>query len=90
LGRLIGDNRGVNGRARHERTHLRTQTNDADRNEVVAFDCAGDGRLTPLGRTRQAAAAPGSRTLASQSSVILSTIDEFEGVLATVAGLAAS
>ena len=46
----------------NERVYV--QTNDAERNEVVAFDRVGDGRLDSIG--------------------------EFEGVPATVAGLAAS
>ena len=38
------------------------QTNDADRNEIIAFERRADGGLTPLGALRRAVAAPESRT----------------------------
>src|SRR5947208_17000559 len=47
------------------------QTNDAERNEVVAFDRAGDGRLTLLGRYETGGRGTGKPHLASQSSVVL-------------------
>ena len=54
----------------NERVYV--QTNDAERNEIVAFDRAGDGRLTPLGRYETGGRGTGVPHLASQSSVVLS------------------
>jgi 6-phosphogluconolactonase len=54
----------------NERVYV--QTNDAVRNEVVAFDRAGDGRLTPLGTYETGGRGTGKPHLASQSSVVLS------------------
>ena len=54
----------------NERVYV--QTNDAERNEVIAFDRAGDGRLTPLGRYETGGRGTGKPHLASQSSVVLS------------------
>src|SRR2546429_7164528 len=48
------------------------QTNDAERNEVVASDREGDGRLTPLGRYETGGRGTGKPHLASQRSVVLS------------------
>ena len=48
------------------------QTNDADRNEVIAFERSGDGRLTQLGRYETGGRGTGEPHLASQSSVVLS------------------
>jgi 6-phosphogluconolactonase (cycloisomerase 2 family) len=54
----------------NERVYV--QTNDAERNEVAAFDRAGDGRLTPLGKYETGGRGTGVPHLASQSSVVLS------------------
>jgi 6-phosphogluconolactonase len=48
------------------------QTNDAERNEVIAFDRSNDGRLKPLGRYATGGRGTGKPHLASQSSVALS------------------
>jgi 6-phosphogluconolactonase len=48
------------------------QSNDVQRNEVIAFDRAGDGRLTLLGRYDTGGRGTGKPHLASQSSVVLS------------------
>jgi 6-phosphogluconolactonase len=48
------------------------QTNDAQRNEVIAFDRAGDGRLSRLGSYDTGGRGTGKPHLASQSSVVLS------------------
>ena len=47
------------------------QTNDAERNEVVAFDRAADGRLSSLGRFETGGRGSGKPHLASQSSLAL-------------------
>jgi len=49
-----------------------TQTNDAERNEVVAFRRAADGSLSPLGRYKTGGKGSGKPHLPSQSSVVLS------------------
>ena len=54
----------------NERVYV--QTNDAERNEVVAFDRAGDGRLSQLGSYDTGGRGTGKPHLASQSSVVLS------------------
>jgi 6-phosphogluconolactonase len=54
----------------NERVYV--QTNDAERNEVIAFDRDGDGRLSPLGRYETGGRGTGKPHLASQSSVVLS------------------
>jgi 6-phosphogluconolactonase len=48
------------------------QTNDAERNEVIAFDRSGDGQLQQLGRYETGGRGTGKPHLASQSSVVLS------------------
>jgi 6-phosphogluconolactonase (cycloisomerase 2 family) len=48
-----------------------TQTNDAGRNEVVAFDRAADGSISALGRFDTGGRGSGKPHLASQSSVAL-------------------
>jgi 6-phosphogluconolactonase len=48
------------------------QTNDAERNEIIAFDRSGDGRLSPLGRYDTGGRGTGKPHLASQGSVVLS------------------
>jgi 6-phosphogluconolactonase len=48
------------------------QTNDAERNEVVAFNRAADGGLTAIGRFDTGGRGSGTPHLASQSSVALS------------------
>jgi len=48
------------------------QTNDAERNEVIAFDRSDDGRLEPLGRYETGGRGTGVPHLASQSSLALS------------------
>jgi 6-phosphogluconolactonase len=47
------------------------QTNDADRNEIVAFDRAPDGAIEPIGRFDTGGRGTGVPHLASQSSVAL-------------------
>ena len=54
----------------NERVYV--QTNDAERNEVIAFDRSGDGRLSLLGRYETGGRGTGKPHLASQSSVVLS------------------
>jgi 6-phosphogluconolactonase len=48
------------------------QTNDAERNEVIAYGRSGDGRLSPLGTYETGGRGTGKPHLASQSSVVLS------------------
>src|SRR6266516_4898040 len=48
------------------------QTNDGERNEVIAFDRSEDGRLEPLGSFDTGGRGTGKPHLASQSSVVLS------------------
>jgi 6-phosphogluconolactonase len=48
------------------------QTNDAERNEIVAFSRSDEGRLEPLGRFDTGGRGTGQPHLASQSSVALS------------------
>jgi 6-phosphogluconolactonase len=48
------------------------QTNDAERNEVIAFDRSDDGRLESLGRFETGGRGTGRPHLASQSSIVLS------------------
>jgi 6-phosphogluconolactonase len=47
------------------------QTNDAEGNEVVAFDRGADGKLTTIGRFGTGARGSGTPHLASQSSLVL-------------------
>ncbi len=47
------------------------QTNDAERNEIVAFDRAADGKLKPLGRFDTGGRGTGQPHLPSQSSIVL-------------------
>src|SRR6266516_2951844 len=54
----------------NERVYV--QTNDAERNEVIAFDRSGDGRLSPLGRYDTGGRGTGKPHLASQGSIALS------------------
>jgi 6-phosphogluconolactonase len=54
----------------NERVYV--QTNDAERNEVIAFDRSADGRLSPLGTFDTGGRGTGKPHLASQSSVVLS------------------
>jgi 6-phosphogluconolactonase len=58
------------------------QTNDAERNEVVAFERDGEGRLTQLGRFETGGRGSGVPHLASQSSLAL----DGENLLVTNAG----
>ncbi len=60
------------------------QTNDAERNEAIAFDRSDDGRLQPLGRYETGGRGTGKPHLASQSSVALS--DDGSHLLVTNAG----
>lgn len=60
------------------------QTNDADRNEVLAFERADDGALAPLGAVATGGRGTGTRHLASQSSVALR--DDGRHVLVTNTG----
>jgi 6-phosphogluconolactonase len=60
------------------------QTNDADKNEVIAFGCSADGRLEPLGRYETGGRGTGKPHLASQRSVVLS--DDGAWLLVTNAG----
>ena len=48
------------------------QTNDAERNEVIAFDRSDDGKLESIGRFETGGRGTGKPHLASQSSVALS------------------
>ena len=48
------------------------QTNDAERNEVVAFDRSADGKLSAIGRFETGGRGSGTPHLASQSSVVVS------------------
>jgi 6-phosphogluconolactonase (cycloisomerase 2 family) len=48
------------------------QTNDAERNEIVAFDRAADGSLSALGRFATGGRGSGTPHLASQSSIVVS------------------
>ena len=72
------------------------QTNDADRNEVVAFDRAPDGAIEPIGRLDTGGQGTGVPHLASQRSVALNgdgsliPVGDADGQPETVAGLAAS
>ena len=47
------------------------QTNDAERNEVVAFDRAADGSISALGRFETGGRGSGVPHLASQSALAL-------------------
>jgi 6-phosphogluconolactonase (cycloisomerase 2 family) len=58
------------------------QTNDAERNEVVAFERGGGGELTQLGRFETGGRGSGTPHLASQSSLAL----DGEHLLVTNAG----
>jgi 6-phosphogluconolactonase len=60
------------------------QTNDADKNEVIAYDRSGDGRLDQLGRFETGGRGTGVPHLASASSVVLS--DDGAWLLVTNAG----
>ncbi len=60
------------------------QTNDADKNEVIAYDRSADGRLDPLGRFETGGRGTGVPHLASQSSIVLS--DDGAWLLVTNAG----
>ena len=72
------------------------QTNDADRNEVVAFDRAPEGAIEPIGRFDTGGQGTGVPHLASQTSVALNDdgsltpVGDADGLPETVAGLAAS
>ena len=48
------------------------QTNDATKNEVLAFERGADGRLAPLGRFATGGRGTGKPHLPSQSSIVLS------------------
>jgi 6-phosphogluconolactonase len=48
------------------------QSNDAEKNEVIAFDRSAEGRLEPLDRYETGGRGTGEPHLASQSSVVLS------------------
>jgi 6-phosphogluconolactonase len=48
------------------------QTNDAERNEVIAFDRDADGKLTAIGHFDTGGRGSGTPHLASQSSVVVS------------------
>ena len=54
----------------NERVYV--QTNDAERNEVIAFDRSGDGELSLLGKYETGGRGTGVPHLASQRSVVLS------------------
>jgi 6-phosphogluconolactonase len=60
------------------------QTNDAERNEIIAFDRSDDGRLEPLGRYETGGRGTGAPHLPSQSSVVLS--DDGDWLLVANAG----
>jgi 3-carboxymuconate cyclase len=48
------------------------QTNDAERNEVVAFDRGADGKLTAIGHFDTGGKGSGTPHLASQCSIVVS------------------
>jgi 6-phosphogluconolactonase (cycloisomerase 2 family) len=50
---------------------LYTQTNEPERNRVLAFERAGDGTLTPMGAYETGGAGDGKPHLTSQGSVVL-------------------
>ena len=54
----------------NERVYV--QTNDAEKNEIIAYDRSGDGRLDPIGRYETGGRGTGVPHLASQSSIVLS------------------
>lgn len=54
----------------NERVYV--QTNDADQNEIVAFDRSADGKLDQLGTYETGGRGTGVPHLASQSSIVLS------------------
>ena len=60
------------------------QTNDADTNEVIAYDRSDDGRLDQLGRFETGGRGTGVPHLASQNSIVLS--DDGAWLLVTNAG----
>src|SRR5690348_18503529 len=64
------DNR--RGRLEGTMDQIYVQTNDAERNAVVAFDRGDDGRLTAVGRFETGGRGSGTPHLASQSSVVVS------------------
>jgi 6-phosphogluconolactonase len=66
----------------NERVYV--QTNDAERNEVIAFDRSADGRLSLLGTYETGGRGTGKPHLASQSSIVLS--DDGAWLLVTNAG----
>src|SRR3954463_3570807 len=66
----MGDNRVGSLEGTMDRIYV--QTNDAERNEVVAFDRDADGGLTAIGRFDTGGRGSGTPHLASQSSVALS------------------
>src|SRR3954452_2796976 len=77
------DNHGVaKGSMMTERIYV--QTNDADRNEIVAFTRSNEGSLEPLGRFDTGGRGTGQPHLASQSSVALN--DDASFLLVTNAG----
>jgi len=60
------------------------ETNDAEKNEVIAYDRSADGRLDQLGRFETGGRGTGVPHLASQSSIVLS--DDGAWLLVTNAG----
>ena len=53
-------------------TAVYVQTNDATKNEVLAFERGADGGLSPLGRFDTGGRGTGEPHLPSQSSIVLS------------------
>ena len=66
----------------NERVYV--QTNDAEKNEIIAFDRSGDGRLGSIGRYETGGHGTGVPHLASQSSIVIS--DDGAWLLVTNAG----
>src|SRR4051812_18708351 len=60
------------------------QTNDAAKNEVLAFAQGADGRLAPLGRFETGGRGTGQPHFPSQSSLVLT--DDARGLLVVNAG----
>jgi hypothetical protein len=78
------DNRGV---VEGSMDRIYVQTNDADRNEIVAFDRDPDGAIEPIGRLDTGGQGTG---VALNGDGSLTPVGDAEGLPETVAGLAAS
>src|ERR1044072_6944273 len=76
----MGDNH--RGRLEGTMDRIYVQTNDAERNAVVAFDRGDDGKLATVGQFATGGRGSGTPHLASQSSIVVSG----ERLLVTNAG----